>query len=72
MSYLDEAADILRKALESAENRYSNLMSRRMDGDRRELLEARVRIAEGFARLHEAERAGGAAAPKGQDPEDLP
>jgi hypothetical protein len=56
VSYLEEAADILRKALESAEERY-RLNMRHAPEDRRELLEVRVRVAEGFARLHEAESA---------------
>ena len=58
MTYLDEAAAILRKALESAEERY-RLNMRKAPEDRRELLEVRVRVAEGFALLHEADRATG-------------
>lgn len=61
-TYLEEAAAILRKALESAEERY-RLNMRHAPEDRRELLEVRVRVAEGFARLHEAD----VSAPKGPD-----
>lgn len=60
-AYLDEAAAILRAALKSAENRWAVTSS--TPEDRRELLEARVRVAEGFARLHEAGRAVPAASP---------
>ena len=35
----------------------SSLLAPNQDARRRELLEARVRVAEGFARLHEAGRA---------------
>ncbi len=68
-TYLEEAAAILRSALEAAENRYNAAIGRpRTPEDRRELLEARVRVAEGFARLHEAACAGGARPePEGQD-----
>ena len=55
--YLNEAAAILRNALKSAEERYRVNLGRNTPEDRRELLEARVRVAEGFARLHEAGRA---------------
>ncbi len=70
-TYLEEAAVILRKALKSAEDRYVVNVGRNTPEDRRELMEARVRIAEAFARLHEADHTG-TAAPKGQDPEDSP
>lgn len=56
MNYLDEAAAILRKALESAEQRYRINAGHNTPEDRQELLEARLRIAEGFARLHDADR----------------
>jgi hypothetical protein len=56
-SYLEEAAAILRAALKSAEERYQLNTSRSTPEERRELLDARIRVAEGFARLHEAERA---------------
>jgi hypothetical protein len=57
VTYLDEAAAILRNALEDAETRYriGNLRGSTPES-RQEFLDARLRIAEGFARLHEAGR----------------
>lgn len=54
--YLEEGAAVLREALESAEARYNAIPSIRKAEDRRELLEARVRVVEGFAALAAAGR----------------
>jgi hypothetical protein len=60
-SYLEEATAILRNALKSAEDRYVVNIGRNTPEDRRELLEARIRVAEGFARLAGVESAGASA-----------
>lgn len=62
--YLEEGAAILRSALETAVSRYNAILSQRKAEDRRELMEARVRVAEGFAALGAAERGAAAAQPE--------